>query len=536
MRDITQLSNEELLALSGRQAPAPDITQLTNEQLLQMRPQQPAQQGFTGAGAIEPALTIATGAIAEPVAGLAGIAQAINPFAAPGAGARAVEATREALTFQPRTPAGQESLQAIGEVLQPVGEALTGAERFLGDTVFEATDSPALAAAAASLPTAILETIGLKGAGRIAKSTKTIEPSKRAIRKSLTEVAPQAEDLKNLSRRIYTELDESGVRLKEASYKDAVKGIKEAARKQGLSARTTPRSAGLIEDLEEVVGRAPSLSEVDDLRTVASGVSKSLDRTEAAIGSRVVQEMDDFLDKITDDSIIPGTLEAGQVSPKFKAARNLWGRARKSEVIAEAILKAERRASGFENGLRVEFDKILNNRKINRFFNKGEIDAMRDLVKGDRSQNLAKLIGRFGFGEGRATNVIGGLLGAFAGTATGGLPGFVAIVTVGSASRKIAQRLTKNKADFIENITRAGKDGEDIVRAYLNAVPKSKRNAAELSELLRDPTVDLTDLVASSDKLIKEATEIAAGRQAVGQAIGIAAVSSAQAQRQGIQQ
>ena len=199
-------------------------------------------QGFAGAGIIEPALTIGSGAIAEPIAGLAGIAQSINPLAEEGAGARAVEATREALTFQPRTQAGQQGLQSVGEALRPVGEAISGTEKFLGDTVFEATDSPALASAAASLPTAILETIGLKGSGRIAKSTKAVQPSQRAIRKSLTEAAPEPEQLKNLSRQIYTELDDSGVRLKPTAYRAAVTKIKEAARKQGLSKRTTARS------------------------------------------------------------------------------------------------------------------------------------------------------------------------------------------------------------------------------------------------------------------------------------------------------
>ena len=63
-------------------------------------------------------------------------------------------------------------------------------------------------------------------------------------------------------------------------------------------------------------------------------------------------------------------------------------------------------------------------------------------------------------------------------------------------------------SDFIEAVTRAGSDGEDITKAYLNAVPKGKRNVKDLSELLSDPTIDLTDLVGSSDKLIKEATEI----------------------------
>lgn len=65
-----------------------------------INPQAPLQ------GPLEAGISLISGAVAEPVAGLAGIAQAANPFAAPGAGARAVEATRQALTLQPGTPAG----------------------------------------------------------------------------------------------------------------------------------------------------------------------------------------------------------------------------------------------------------------------------------------------------------------------------------------------------------------------------------------------------------------------------------------------
>ena len=41
----------------------------------------------------ESALTMLSGAVAEPVAGVAGIAQAINPFAGEGAGGRAGDST-----------------------------------------------------------------------------------------------------------------------------------------------------------------------------------------------------------------------------------------------------------------------------------------------------------------------------------------------------------------------------------------------------------------------------------------------------------
>ena len=110
----------------------------------------------------EPALTFATGALAEPLAGLVGIFQTINPFADEGAGARAVEGTREALTFQPRSEEGKIGLQDIGE-LAPVKafvETLTGLEKTLGDAGFKIA-GPAGGAFGATIPTAVLEGLGL---------------------------------------------------------------------------------------------------------------------------------------------------------------------------------------------------------------------------------------------------------------------------------------------------------------------------------------------------------------------------------------
>jgi len=112
-------------------------------ELQQAQPQADPSFGQQALGALENVGSLISGAVAEPVAGLAGIAQSINPFADEGAGARAVEATREALTIKPSTEAGQAQQQAIGETLAPVGQALSSAEKFLGENTLELTGSPA---------------------------------------------------------------------------------------------------------------------------------------------------------------------------------------------------------------------------------------------------------------------------------------------------------------------------------------------------------------------------------------------------------
>lgn len=130
---------------------------------------EPLSFGDQALGALETAATIGSGIVAEPIAGLAGIAQSANPFADPGAGAEAVKATQEALTFQPKTEAGQAQIQGLGEAFAPIGEALSSVETALGQATLEATGSPELAAIAHTLPTAVLEALGL-GAIRKGKS------------------------------------------------------------------------------------------------------------------------------------------------------------------------------------------------------------------------------------------------------------------------------------------------------------------------------------------------------------------------------
>lgn len=87
---------------------------------------------------LEPAAAIATGAIAKPVSDLAGLGQIANNALGigepqdPGA---IKKATQEALTYQPRTPAGQATLDVAGKIVKNTLGRFSGA---VGDSA--ATD------------------------------------------------------------------------------------------------------------------------------------------------------------------------------------------------------------------------------------------------------------------------------------------------------------------------------------------------------------------------------------------------------------
>lgn len=116
------------------------------------------------AGTPEALATVATASAAEPVAGIAGLATGlVNQDA--DAAAAAVDATRDVMTYQPRSEQGMDTLHMIGSFLSPIASAFETAESYLGDATFDMTGSPEMAAIATAMPAGVAEILGL-GMGR----------------------------------------------------------------------------------------------------------------------------------------------------------------------------------------------------------------------------------------------------------------------------------------------------------------------------------------------------------------------------------
>ncbi len=151
---------------------------------------------FSGSGIIEPIAAIGSSVGTSIAGGLAGLGAELTPGNEPGVGGDVVKQFQEA-SFQPKTRAGQENLEAIGSVMQGVVDRFNvpasgigalmelisfqgldqavktigdvqskGAGPTLGERTFEETGSPAAAAAAATVPDLVGAILGTKGAVR----------------------------------------------------------------------------------------------------------------------------------------------------------------------------------------------------------------------------------------------------------------------------------------------------------------------------------------------------------------------------------
>ncbi len=485
---------------------------------------QPADNTYTGI--LEPAATMASSLIAEPIAGLAGLGMSLFP-GEEGSGGQTVRDVREALTYQPRSTVGQQNLQAVGEFMAPVGEVVEDVEQGIGNKIYDLTGSPALAAAGTALPTAILEAIGFGVGRKVAKVSTGFskappavsEATKKQINAARVESVPDIELLKETSSKIYTELEDSGVALREKSFKSLVNKLNRTAAETNVDEILTPKTRRIVDVMNKQAARpgARSITEVDNLRKQLNVAASAIDPADKRAALILIDKLDDFLDTTSRSSFIaPQKADTANITIRLQAARKLWGRARRSEIIEQAMIDARSQASGFENGIRIQLRSILKNKNKRKYFSADELSAMRSVEQGSKAQNIFKFIGKMGFSEGQATQLLGTSLGAGMGFAIAGGGGAVAAPIIGQAAKIVSTALTKKGTTMVEALVKGGADSEEIIKAYLRSVPTKKRTPEKLAQMLVDPSIDLTALRQSNIKAIQDAAEIAQGRRAFG--------------------
>lgn len=475
-------------------------------------------------GGIENAASFGSSMIAEPLAGLAGIVQSANPFAEQGAGARAVESVRDSLTFRPSTDAGVSQQQAIGETLAPVGEAISNTEKFLGDSTLEATEGtifesagPLLATMAHTLPTAALEILGFKGAGRL---SKVKPPSNNLIKKTLVESAPENAQVRKAASVLYKEVNDSGAVVKKTSLGRLENALDVLAKKEGIREGVSDPVFRSINAIKKDINRGVPIpiNEITDLRKIAQNAVNPMDKNITRQALLVLDEVDSFIADINvNDMARTGNIQASDISKKLNAAGKLYGRAKRAEMLEEAITIGASRKAGIDKGIRNELNRLINNKTTRKFLSKDDIAAIRKVTDGDFKQNFASLVGGMGIKFENSPSVFSAIV---SGAGTGGvaaslgmsgaaLPVAVTAVTVGTASKIIANKLARGNANFLKTMQLAGNDAKKITKAYLEIVPKSKRSLSDLSDLLLDPNIDLTTLENIASDTVKDAVKAA---------------------------
>lgn len=261
--------------------------------------------------------------------------------------------------------------------------------------------------------------------------------------------------MKQTASALFDQADNANIMIQRPAFQRLYDGVRGATAKFRPNPQLDPKATGALGVLQDTYAQVmaagdnvvPDLKDLHILRQAAQRAQLSTEGRDAAISGRIVDQIDQFMTSLKPADIAGGA-DPKQAVQSFMQGKALWARANKVGLIEDAIETARNQASGFENGLRVQFRRILNNPKMRARFNEAELQAIQDVARGTGAANLAKLIGKFGFGNGNASNMLGGTIGFGLGSATpmGPIGGMLA---AGGATlaRRGSEKLTERAAN-----------------------------------------------------------------------------------------
>ena len=349
--------------------------------------------------------------------------------------------------------------QEVGSALIPgVGFAAKAAKpaAMLGNTLKTAVGSGAGAAIAEQVAPGNIwaeiagQVIG-GGASALVKGGKSAAGAAKA---------PSADELQQLKRDAYQQVDSLGARYTGQSYSNMANTVEQAVKASNISPTRHPKAFSFVEDMKTRFKNGMSLTELDQLRQeVRRDLLRSPDESERFFGDIIIDEIDDFIAKAGPKEMAAGS--GADANQAITTARELNTRWRKTEMIEDAYYKAEMQTAATGSGgnitnkIKQALTSILTNEKKRRAFSAAELKEMESVVKNGKGEDLLRLVGKLSpSGNGLMATL--GVGGAMTNPVLGVLPiaGFAAKTLSDGRTLKKAATLRANIASGKNNTLR----------------------------------------------------------------------------------
>lgn len=300
--------------------------------------------------------------------------------------------------------------------------------------------------------------------------------------KETTGATPTTQELKTQGSKIYKEVENNGATLSRNAFKSMVSDLASNMKAKGYHPKLHPKALSAFDAISEYAGKTLTTQDMSIVRRFAKSAKNSMDPDESRIGKIILSSVDDAMRKMP------------EIGGKLKKADKLWSQSKKSQLFDDAFDAASKTASGLENGLRIEFRKLLkDNRKGKLALSESEKKAMEKVVEGSMPANWLKGLGKLGPAPGNAGNALLATLAATGGYALGGPILTGAIIAGGFGARKAGEALTKNAAKKAQGVVAGAKKGEvyapsstkETMIKTLAAPVNSQPNNTMQEELLR---------------------------------------------------
>jgi len=261
--------------------------------------------------------------------------------------------------------------------------------------------------------------------------------------------APTVQELKGQAGQQYKFAEDVGAVFKKNSYSQFANKLESTLAKEGLDKTLQPRVYAALERIKDTKGGNVTLENMEILRRIGQAAGSSTDASERRLASIMVDNLDDFVETAQPGQLAKGSSEAVSA---LTDARELWKRAKKTEIIDDLVASAELRAdanfsqSGMENALRRKLVNLADNPKALRAFTKEEQSAIKVAAKGGPVQNLLRLVGKLA-----PTGIVSGGGSVGLGYLAGGPIGAVGLPIIGGAARKGAEQLGLRNIEQLRN-------------------------------------------------------------------------------------
>ncbi len=291
--------------------------------------------------------------------------------------------SKEAMASAAIAGAGSE---AAGQAAESLAPAMEAPARFLA-----AIASPAAAARFVNMPARTYDAYikPRQMANKINTGNKTVDA---VVAKSIK--TPTSENLSLAKNTAYKVADDAGVSFSV----DKIKGVTENARNSLFSAESglTKYNPTYDTHISEALARLDDVNESTSLLGLDALRSEIYDIYRIGLGQGK-KSYDPRLRTVIDemDSLVDSSLKGSRLLSTAKLANKRY---KKSELLRDAMDKAEVSSSATQSGdvisgYRRAVARIINSPKQSRFFDEGELSAMRAMLDGTISSDVLKKMG-----------------------------------------------------------------------------------------------------------------------------------------------
>jgi len=257
--------------------------------------------------------------------------------------------------------------------------------------------------------------------------------------------APTEQELAAQSSAFYRKAEQAGITIKPESFNRVVQNVELAAGRLNKDLR--PNTAGIVDDVMALKGKPVTLQELDELRQVVGQSMKNAQPQDVRTLERIKGVLDNYADNAVTAADITGDIKGFEY---IKEGRKLWAKKAKVATINEMVEKAKNQATGYENGLVIQFRQLANNKKRLRQFSPEEQKMIIDVARRGTAHGVLRAVGMLS-----PNSTFGGLMTGGVGVGAGLVPGAL-IAGAGLAAKAGAGALTRGKVDAVQRAVATG--------------------------------------------------------------------------------